>query len=285
LSSELIWQTTKNQSLGTDPPGLSPLFWVGKTVVAALFITFAQAKIVNRKSKSKKMFTYRHEDFFDFAYVLALGRAKTADYITWADALLVAGCEAPSVAALASCIWEHDPEPQEVQMLFHGCVAELGLELLAGPDDDEEVFIKAISIPVCRMILTGAIAPEAGLAKLLDICEDSDDPALLWTWVDMANELSPGEENPVSYHVNLNLAVPDECIRAASAQFISLCALDLPTRFPLLWQCRECGAVSDENTYAQESARTCPECKIPLASRNMRFFINRAQLVSGKFRA
>lgn len=230
------------------------------------------------------MFSYHQEDFFDFAYRRARGLATTRDHIDWADALLVAGCNVPSIAELASYVYERDPERSEVESAFLECVAELGLTLVADSDEAFEKFIAVISIRVCEQILTNEITPKAGMRRLLEFLEDNDDePLILWMWLDLENDLGPFRDNYVTCNEGLDLTDYDACVRATAAQYIALSKLNLPERFPWVWQCHQCGFVSEESTFTAESARLCPGCQGPLALRNMRFFTNRDQLASGRF--
>jgi len=229
------------------------------------------------------MFSYQQEDFFDFAYRRARGLATTQDHIDWADALLVAGCNVPSIAELASYVYERDPDRGQVELAFLECVTALGLTLVADSDEAFDKFIAMISLPVCEQILTGEISPEAGMSRLLEFLEDNNEPLILWMWLDLANDLGPFQDDYVTYNAGLDLTDYDACVRATAAQYIALSKLNLPERFPWVWQCHQCGFVSEDNTFTPESARLCPGCLGPLALRNMRFFTNRDQFAYGRF--
>lgn len=54
---------------------------------------------------------------------------KASTYIDWAEQLLNDGCNAPSIAELASCSWEASPDPQQIERIFQACLVELDLKL------------------------------------------------------------------------------------------------------------------------------------------------------------
>jgi len=223
-------------------------------------------------------------DFAELAYRRVDGGLKTRDYIAWADSLLMMGSEAPSIAELASCSWERDPDAREVEQLFCACVAELGLSL---PLNWEEAFSLHV-LSLCNRVALGAIEPQDCLGELLVLSNENDDPYILWIWIDLASDMScspkgivcPGEG--VVFNGVLDLSNIAECIRKTASQFIALYSPELPHNFPSVWCCNECGQVRDDPTNTEVISRTCPSCKSAFSLKNMRFFNNREEYVLTK---
>ena len=218
-------------------------------------------------------------DFAKFAYRRLDGRLKTRDYIEWADRLLMEGSSESCIAELASCSLERDPDAHEVERLFQYCVSELGLSV---PLSWEEAFSIYV-LSLCNQVVLGTIEPQDCLAELLEISNDNDDPYILWIWIDLASDMSfqaggiicPGEG--VTFNGALNLENVNECILKTASQFIELCSTELPSKFPLVWCCNECGEVKSDSTNTEMIARACPACKSTFSLRNMRFFNNREE--------
>lgn len=213
-------------------------------------------------------------DFFELAYRRINNQLETRDYIDWADELLMIGSNSFSIAELASYTWEKDPDAREVEFLFHSCVTECGFSL---PSNWEEAFF-AYLMAICNSVIGGTLAPHDCLYALLTLSDDNDDPYICWVWIDLARDISRHMEYIV-FNDALNLENSDESIRKTAYQFIALCKMDLPAKFPLVWCCKDCGEVSSDTTYTETNARPCPACKSIFSLKNMRFFKNREDYV------
>lgn len=210
-------------------------------------------------------------DFNELAFKRLDRRLTTNDYIDWADGLLVAGSDAPSIAELASCSWEPNPDAEMVERIFLTCVSELGLTIPATWEDAFSAYV----VDICHRVLQDEIQPHNCLSKMIEFAEDDENSFIFSMWGDLAKDLSnaPGE---FIFNDVLDLKDASESIRQMASQFLELYARELPARFPLVWQCKECGEVRNDETYTDELARTCPACKSAFALKNMRFFRNRS---------
>jgi len=211
-------------------------------------------------------------NFTELAFKRLDQRLATNDYIDWADGLLVAGSEASSIAELASCSWDPSPDAELVDRIFRSCVSELGLTV---PSTWEDAF-SAYVIDVCNRVLQHEILPLDCLSMMIEFAEDDENSFIFLVWADLAKDLS-NPPDQIVFNDALDLRDASESIRRTASQFLALYATDLPARFPWVWKCKECGEVSNDETYTDELARTCPACKSAFALKNMRFFRNRSE--------
>ena len=112
---------------------------------------------------------------------------ETREYITWAVELLEDGCDASSVAELASYSLDAEPDPAQVERAFQACVVELAL-VLPSQDKWYEALI-AYAVQLCRRVVQGDLEPDECMSEFLQISEDYNDPYLTWIWVDLAADL------------------------------------------------------------------------------------------------
>lgn len=213
-------------------------------------------------------------DFIEFAYRRLNGELRTEDYIQWADELLVAGHDEPSIAELSSCIWDRAPDPAQVERLFQSCVQELGLAI---PADWEEAF-DAYTTEIWRRVVDNALEPEDCMSIMLELADDNNTPYILWVWIDLARNLWDKNGGFIDFNDGLNLENSAECIRKTALQLLTLSSKPLALKFPWVWYCHQCEAVSDDNTFTKVAVRHCLECGAQSASGNMRFFRNRQAL-------
>lgn len=211
-------------------------------------------------------------DFIELAFKRLDRRLATNDYINWADGLLIAGSDASSIAELASCSWEPNPDAELVDCIFRSCVSELGLTI---PLTWEDAF-SAYVVDICNRLLQDEIQPHDCLSKMIEFAEDDENSFIFLVWTDLAKDLSNTPDQIIFNNV-LDLKDASESIRRTAYQFLELYPMDLPARFPWVWKCKECGQVTNDETYTDELARTCPACKSEFALKNMRFFRNRSE--------
>ncbi|WP_154668159.1 hypothetical protein [Pseudoduganella violaceinigra] len=218
-------------------------------------------------------------DFAELAFRRIDDRQLKADaYVDWANELLEGGCGVPSIWALAVYRWDAYIDPDQVERLFLSCVVDLGLEL----PSDWYVALCAYSSSLCERMLRGITQPWDCLIEMLTLADDHNEPYIHWIWIDLSNDLEPTERrrpNYICFNGTLDLKKSDECIRTVAQQFIALCNLPLPEKFPWVWLCQECGAVGEESTFTDTKACTCTKCGTTFAMKNMRFFEHRDELV------
>lgn len=202
---------------------------------------------------------------------------KTQDYIDWANDLLESGCDASSIWDLAWCRWGVDVDPDQVERLFQSCIGELGLEL----PSDWYLALCAYSKYICERMLQGEISPWSCVQEMLTISDNHNEPYIHWIWIDLVDDLEARRTNAerVQFDGTLDLRDPEECIRAVARQFVALCSMPLPEKFPWIWCCDICQAVSEEDTLTETRACTCTGCGGVSAMKNMRFFEHRDVLV------
>lgn len=211
-------------------------------------------------------------DFIELAYKRLDRRLATNDYIDWADGLLVAGSEASSIAELASFYWDPNPDAELVERIFCSCVSELRLTI---PSTWEDAF-SAYVVDICNRVLQHEIQPLDCLSKMIKFAEDDENSFIFLVWTDLGKDLS-NTPDEIIFNDVLDLKNASESIRKTASQFLALYSMELPARFPCVWKCAECGEVSDDETYTDELARTCPACKSAFALKNLRFFRNRRE--------
>ncbi len=202
---------------------------------------------------------------------------KCRAYIDWAEQLLEEGSESSSVAQLASCSWEAEPDPNQVEQLFQSCLVELGLSV---PADWYQALL-AYTSSICQKFVQGTLDSWSCMTEMLELAEDNNDPYILWIWIDLASDLSRQhviEDGDFVFNGSLDLENQDACIRRTASQFVALCSKDLPLKFPWVWWCKECREVSDETTFSEIQSRTCPTCGSAHSMKNMRFFENREEI-------
>lgn len=206
---------------------------------------------------------------------------KTHDYIDWANYLLEGGCDAPSIWELASCRWDVDVDSDQVERLFQSCIAELGLEL---PSDWHSALC-AYSSSICEKMLQGNMLPWDCVQEMLAISDDHNEPYIHWIWIDLVDDLGEWRTNTerIQFNGTLDLGNPEECIRIVAQQFLALCSMSLPEKFPWIWQCDKCEAISEKNTFTETRTCTCTNCGGVSAMKNLRFFEHRDALVKMLF--
>ena len=218
-------------------------------------------------------------DFTELAFRRVDDRwIKADDYVDWANELLEGGCGAPSIWELAVYRWDAHIDPDQVERLFLSCVVELGLDL----SNDWYAALCTYSSSLCEKMLSGVTQPWDCMSEMLTIAEDHNEPYIHWIWIDLSNDLEPIErrrQGYIRFNDTLNLESPDECIRKVARQFITLCAMPLPDKFPWVWICRECDAISDKSTFTELSACKCPVCGAISGMKNLRFFEHREEFV------
>lgn len=201
----------------------------------------------------------------------------TADYIDWANALLQSGCDAPSIAELASCSWDAVPDHQQVERIFQSCLLELGLIL---PNDFYDALLGHAS-HICQEMLRGALDPWDCVREMLTLSDDHNEPYMLWIWIDLMRDMAPAQNRDPSntvFNAALDLQNGDECIRRTAQQFIDFCRMPLPDKFPLVWWCVECEAICDDSTFTERKTCACTKCGAIAGMKNMRFFEHRGML-------
>jgi hypothetical protein len=198
---------------------------------------------------------------------------KAQDYIEWANELLEDGCEAPSIWQLAACSSDVPVDPDEVERLFQSCISELGLEL----PNDWCTALCAYSSSICENMLQGRLLPWECVTEMLAIADDHNEPYIHWIWIDLVDDLhrTTVKTTSVHFYSTLNLSDPEACIRIVAEQFVSLCSISLPERFPWIWRCEVCGAISKENTFTEVNSDTCTSCGGISTMKNLRFFEHR----------
>lgn len=203
---------------------------------------------------------------------------KADDNVDWANELLEGGCDAPSIWELAVYRWDVYIDPDQVERLFLSCLVELGLKL----PNDWYAALCAYSSSVCQKMLSGVTQPWDCVSEMWAIAEDHNEPYIHWMWIDFSRDLEPVErrgQGYICFNGTLDLNNPEDCIRKVAQQFINLCAMPLPDKFPWVWICQECSAISDESTFTEISACTCSVCGAISGMRNMRFFENREEFI------
>lgn len=198
---------------------------------------------------------------------------KTHDYIDWANELIEGGCNAQSTWELAACRWDAEIDPDQVERIFHLCLSELGLEL----PSDWYCALCAYSSSICQKMLQGRMTPWDCMGEMLTISDDHNEPYIHWIWLDLVDDLHQWKNKTDSILFNgaLHLEDSDECIRTVAQQFIALCCMSLPEKFPWVWCCETCEAISEESTFTKTKTDTCTECGSASALKNMRFFEHR----------
>jgi len=203
---------------------------------------------------------------------------KAGDYVDWANELLEGGCDVPSIWELAVYRWDVYIDPDQVERLFLSCLVELGLKL----PNDWYAALCAYSSSVCQKMLSGVTQPWDCVSEMWAIAEDHNEPYIHWMWIDLSRDLEPVErrgQGYICFNGTLDLNNPEDCIRKVAQQFINLCAMPLPDKFPWVWICQECSAISDESTFTEISACTCSVCGAISGKRNMRFFEHREEFI------
>ncbi|QKY01496.1 hypothetical protein G3257_03925 [Janthinobacterium lividum] len=218
-------------------------------------------------------------DFTELAFRRVDDRwIKADDYVDWANELLECGCDASSIWELAACRWDAYVDPDQVERLFLSSVIELGFEL----PNDWYAALCAYSSSLCEKMLSGVTQPWDCLSEMLALAEDHNEPYIHWIWIDLSSDLEPIErrgQGYVRFNDALDLKNPDGCIRKVAQQFISLCAMPHPEKFPWVWICQECDAISDKSTFTEISACTCQVCGAISGMRNLRYFEHREEFV------
>jgi hypothetical protein len=213
-------------------------------------------------------------EFVELAYKRLREDLNTRDYIAWAGQLLDEGADAASIAELASCSWEAAPDAGQVERMFLASIVELGLELPAALHEALLAYASAI----CQSMILGKMEPGDCVAEMLALADDNQEPYIMWIWIDLLRDFPANHKHyPASFRFNsiLDLENADDCIHKTALQFISLCSISLPNKFPWVWCCQHCAAVSDADTFTEASVCTCGKCDAQSAMKNMRFFDNR----------
>ncbi len=203
---------------------------------------------------------------------------ETVDYIDWANELLESGCDAPSIAELASCSWDASPDPQQVERIFQSCILELNLAL---PNDWYDA-LRSLTSHICQKMLCGLLEPWDCMQEMLALSDDHDTPYLMWIWIDLSRDLTPAHHrDPADTLFNgaLDLVNEDDCIRMTAQQWVELCSTPLADKFPMVWWCEECASVSDQSTFTDLKTQFCASCVAISSMKNMRFFEHREILL------
>jgi hypothetical protein len=203
---------------------------------------------------------------------------KADDYVEWANELLEDGCDVPCIWELAAYRWDAHIDPNQVERLFLSCVVELGLEL----PSDWYAALCVYSSSLCDRMLRGVTQPWDCLIEMLTLADDHNERYIHWIWIDLSRDLKPIERRDPKYirfNGTLDLKNPVDCIRKVARQFITLCAMPIPDKFPWVWLCQECDAISDKSTFTETTACTCPKCGAISGMKNLRFFEHRDELV------
>jgi hypothetical protein len=202
---------------------------------------------------------------------------RVYDCIAWAEHLLGNGCDFLCVAELASCGLESVPDESEVERLFDNCLAELNLKL---PDNWNQALIEHL-VSKCEQFLSSDLEPLRFLTDILLLSNELDDPEILWIWIDLAGDISFKCDSlivcvePTTFNNRLDLKDADKCIRQTALQFLSLCSIELPPLFPLVWWCQNCGAISEEPITNEVFQCDCLSSSSAQSMKNMRYFENR----------
>lgn len=202
---------------------------------------------------------------------------KTQDYIDWANELLENGCDAPSIWDLAFLRWEDYVYSDQVERLFQSSIGELGLEL----PTDWYAALWAYSSRICENLPQGKISPWDCMHEMLTIADNYNEPYIHWIWVDLCDDLNQRApaSSSIEFNSALNLEDPDLSIRTVVQQFLVLCCMSLPDKFPCVWRCETCEAIGEESTFTETKTCVCPSCGGASTMKNMRFFEHRDALV------
>lgn len=175
------------------------------------------------------------------------------------------------------CRWDDYVDSDQVERLFQSSINELRLEL---PSDWYSALC-TYSSSICQKMLQGLLMPWECVQEMLTISDDYNEPYIHWIWLDLVNDLDPAKAQTdcIKFNGALDLNKPEECIQTVAQQFVFLCSVSLPERFPWVWRCEMCQALSEENTFTQTKTCTCTRCGGIATMKNMRFFENRAALV------
>jgi hypothetical protein len=206
-------------------------------------------------------------------------RVAPQHLIAWANALLEAGCNAPSIAELASCCFDKPPDPQQVERLFEASLVELNLTL----SQDWFHAFRLYAISICKKTLSGELPPQGCIDEMLQLSEDHQEPYALTVWTDLAHDMNVdhrGGHRRSSFNGALPIENPDECIRRTASQFVSIFSTDASDCFPLIWWCHACKEVTENDTNLPIEERACAACGSGSSLKNMRFFENREAYVS-----
>lgn len=206
--------------------------------------------------------------------------ARAADYIAWAEGLLARGCHVMAVVELACHALEPKPDLQEVQRSFEQCAAELGLQVPG--DDDWYPILIDYSCSICQEMRDAVRDAEDGLSELLCLAEDNNDPYLLTVWQDLDDGLH-AQRRPC-FDARLGSEPPQASILRTAVQYMSMCAMQLPEKFPWVWWCLTCGHVTEGDTWTDRQSDACPRCGAEATLANMRYFENRDRLVAASSR-
>lgn len=221
-------------------------------------------------------------EFSELTFRLLEDPSNKAQYcIDWAEHLLENGCENLTVAELAIFGLESNYSQQEVDRIFHRCIAELGLELL---DNWNEALIKHIAT-LCKSLLQENITSLELLNKILILSNELDDPGILWPWIYLAADTEFKSDSIAvcvdasDFNSPLDTKNPNKCIFEMASQFHSLGSINLPASFPDIWWCQSCGAISEASQPIQIMQTDCQICHSPQAMKNMQYFVNRELLI------
>lgn len=218
-------------------------------------------------------------DFIELAYKRLDDQIKVHDYIDWAEHLLNGGSDVSSIAQLATCAWDAEPDAKQVERLFQTSIVELGLTLPA----DWQSALMGYASSLSRQMLLGTLVPCDLERKMLTLADDNNDPYILWIWIDLSRDLYDGHvsgREDIQFNGALDLSDSDHCIRRTAEQFVVLCSMTLEEQFPLIWLCHACGAVRNETTFIDTKTIMCPQCCRDGSMKNMRFFEHREEFVT-----
>lgn len=188
--------------------------------------------------------------------------------------MLSEGFNAPCVSELAGCDLDIDHNAQQIEQLFQACLVALGLTL---PSSFYDALL-AYASNICEKTVLGNMDSWDCLKKMLELADDNDTPYILWVWIDLSRDLSSKytrDMGYISFNGALDLDNDNDSILKTAKQFVSLCSVQKPLKFPLVWWCNQCHIFVDETTFTETMTKTCPTCSSPSAMKNMRFFEHR----------
>ena len=205
---------------------------------------------------------------------------QIGDYVRWAEGLLAEGCSSTVVAELASYSWDHSPDRDEVERTFQLCIEELGLRVPT--EEDWYQVLKDFTCSICQAMLNGTCEAEGGFSELLNISEDHHDPYVLTVWLDLASDLHEwtfgGEHTHIYFNTSLLPESRESCILKTAEQYIALCELGLPEKFPRVWWCTACRHVGDAETATTQQVDRCPSCGEAATLANVRHYEQRNRI-------
>lgn len=171
----------------------------------------------------------------------ATGIDKPEDYIKWAEEQLLAGSNSVNMAILAGLDVEKPIDTQEVREYFSRCMRELCIEW-----PDQKSAHRRYSEVLCRKILDDELNPQVGLSTLAQLYRSSGYSELYALWDELEEDISLMETGygPI-FNVGVHKDNVDEYIKKVATQYLTLLAMNLPSNFPRLAYCSQCGHIAE----------------------------------------